>query len=389
MNIKIIFFFVILFFSCNPENTKKKLAEKIVDNTNKYSSISYDINYKIKHFNTVSDTTKIFAKIDLIKDTNDSVFGGYVWINSDSVDRYYNTKNLYIIYHKEKVIIKYQKHESFGIKSKDVGETINIHFLNSKKLLDYIDDSTIVNKITQENLLGNEVWKWNLSFPDEEYVKNIKENKWIDRNSYSIKKMSFSVDMQNENQYNEWNINNIKYDKISPDELENRFLKYKKKYVVKNYVKKAFKKPLNTGTHFPKLEGKLYGDSKIISLKDLEANIVLLDFWYMDCPHCIKAFHHLNDLYSNYSNKGLKILSINPFNNNSKDLDRLPNFLKENRINFPIMFINRNDAKKYRVFGYPTFYILDKKGNIIYSKSGYSDKIAEKIDSIIKINLSI
>ena len=41
----------------------------------------------------------------------------------------------------------------------------------------------------------------------------------------------------------------------------------------------------------------------------------------------------------------------------------------------------------YRVSGYPTLYLIDKKGRIIYAGSGYDESLENQLEGLIKNNL--
>ena len=107
----------------------------------------------------------------------------------------------------------------------------------------------------------------------------------------------------------------------------------------------------------------------------------------MDCFPCIKAIPHLNEMYHQYKDKGLRVVGVDPFDNNEKDLKRFPNFLNNNTVDYPIVFIDREEVKNFKVRVYPTFYLVDEKGKVLHSQLGFSEEMTEKIDSIVLANL--
>ena len=106
----------------------------------------------------------------------------------------------------------------------------------------------------------------------------------------------------------------------------------------------------------------------------------MYDVWYIDCPPCVKAIPHLNDLHDKYAEMGLKVVGVNPFNNNEKDLKRFPNFLNHNKIDYPIVFVDSEESKDLKVQAYPTFYLVDSKGNILHSEIGFNQEKAKVLD---------
>lgn len=374
-------------FNCSEKKISPvELTDKIAKAYQTHPSLSYDIDYRIKFFSSIEDTTKISAKVDLVRVPEDSIFGGYVWINSDSIERYYDTDFLYYIDHKEKLITRYSKEKSHIIQSNTVGATIKTYFLNPQNLINDIADTTNTVELIDE--MSDEKWTLKCLFPDDEYIENSWKNIWINKVDYSIHRMNFSADMQGENQYNQWNLSNIVFDKISIDDLKSRFSQLQD-YQRSDYKEKPMQdiEPLKNEASIPNLAGNLYPDNTPVNLDDYKGHLVLLDFWYMDCFPCIKAIPHLNELHHKYKDKGLKVVGLNPINNNEKDLKRFPNFLEKNIIDYPIMFVERDDSKKMKVFIYPTLYLVDKNGKVLHSEIGFGEEIVSQIDSLIQVNL--
>lgn len=381
---------VLILLGCeNKKITPLELANNIVKEYETKSSLSYDINYQIKYFSNLDDTTKVSAKIDLIKVPEDSIMGGYVWINSDSIERYWDTNYFYYIYHVDKSITRYTSEQINIISGNTVGEAVRIYFLNSKRLINGATDTTSTIDLVSEEVFGKKVWKLSYKFADDEYINNSWKNIWIDKDNYLIPKINYSADMQGENQYNQWDIFNQSFNTIKIKDLTLRLEKLSKKYELKDYIEKPKEdiEPLENEVKIPGLDGFIYPDSTQFSLEKYKGSLILIDFWYMDCFPCIKAIPHLNDLYNKYKTKGLKVVGFNPYNNNEKDLKRFPKFLKNNTIDYPIVFIERDDCKKFKVFAYPTFYMIDKKGKVLYSELGFGEEMISEIDSLIRVNL--
>ena len=366
-----------------------ELANQILKKYEGYQSLSYDIEYKIKYFSQVDDTTKVSAKIDLIRQKSDTIFGGYVWIKADSIERYYDTKNTYLINHKNDTITRYPQNKPYVITGNTIGEAVKMYFLKPERLIKGASDSTIKITIVDDKIDDYETWKLEYEFEDDEYSTNTWKNIWIQKQSGFIPKMNFSSDMQGESQYNQWDLSEIKYDRFSISDFEKRFDEIKKNYPIVDYKERSKEEEilLSNGTSIPELTGTRYSDNAKISLDDYKGKIVLLDFWYIDCFPCIKAIPHLNEIHGKYYDKGLVVIGANPFNNNEKDLKRLPNFLSNNPIDYSVMFIDKIKPKDFKVYAYPSFYLIDRKGKIVHSEVGLSEEATSKIDSLIQVNL--
>ena len=123
-----------------------------------------------------------------------------------------------------------------------------------------------------------------------------------------------------------------------------------------------------------------------LSLSDLEADVVLIDFWYMSCYPCLKSFPSIKKLQEKYSEKQLNIISINPYDIQNKTL--LKSFASKHKITYPILLANLETAPKFKVSCYPTFILIDKNRTIQLIKNGYSENLYEtlsnKIDTLLK-----
>lgn len=73
------------------EDTPILYINRYIKNVSKFNSIDYDIKYKIK-FYSLEDTLKYKVHCTLIRDPKDTIFGGAIWINNDSIERFYDLK---------------------------------------------------------------------------------------------------------------------------------------------------------------------------------------------------------------------------------------------------------------------------------------------------------
>ncbi len=81
-------------------NLLKRVHDKYVG----HKSISYHVSFRMKTFAN-DDTIKITGNCSLIREQKDSIFHGQIWMGTDdSLERLYNTRKLYIIDNKAKVI---------------------------------------------------------------------------------------------------------------------------------------------------------------------------------------------------------------------------------------------------------------------------------------------
>lgn len=125
-------------------------------------------------------------------------------------------------------------------------------------------------------------------------------------------------------------------------------------------------------------------DSKSISLSDFKGQLVVIDFFYKDCPPCRKAIPILQSLHEKYKSKGLNVMGIDPIDEENSTLKR---FISKAGITYQVL-LDKNDVNKdYHVSSYPTLYLIDKKGNVIYAESGFNESATNELEELIKNNL--
>jgi len=111
-------------------------------------------------------------------------------------------------------------------------------------------------------------------------------------------------------------------------------------------------------------------DGQKIKLESLEADYFLLIFWHYKCSHCQKALSKIDKFIAEEKPKGLKIISIYPF---AEETDKFWSYVKDplNLLTDSI-FVHFTDprAATRRSFSQkagqpPLLILMDKKGKII------------------------
>lgn len=123
-------------------------------------------------------------------------------------------------------------------------------------------------------------------------------------------------------------------------------------------------------------------NNKNVSLKKLKGKLVLLDFFFKDCPPCKLAIPELQKLHTKYKAYGLHVIGIN---NVDKIKSVIIPFLANVGVTYNVLLNANEVTNKYNVTTYPTLYLINKMGKIIYSFIGY-DKSQERILEALIIN---
>lgn len=115
------------------------------------------------------------------------------------------------------------------------------------------------------------------------------------------------------------------------------------------------------------------------SLKQYKGKIVILDFWYRGCPWCIRAMPMINQIAKDFSSAPVAVLGMNI------DKDKNDALFVVNKMNLVYPSLQCGDVyKTYGVTGFPTLFIIDKKGIIRDIHIGYSPDLGEKVRKKIK-----
>ena len=121
-------------------------------------------------------------------------------------------------------------------------------------------------------------------------------------------------------------------------------------------------------------------DGKTYKLSDLKGKVVLLDFWATWCPPCREELPIIEKLHQEFKDKNLVVLGIS-----NEDRQTIENFLKNNRLTFPILIDEREKVgKSYKVVAIPRVLLIDKTGKIRKDILGYNPKNEEILRELIE-----
>ncbi len=102
---------------------------------------------------------------------------------------------------------------------------------------------------------------------------------------------------------------------------------------------------------------------ELVTLSELQGNVVLVNFWASWCPPCIAEMPDLQQVYADYASQGFVILGINATDQDSAEtaLD----FIEDHELTFPILFdVDGSVFSRYEVPALPTTYFIDRQGEI-------------------------
>jgi thiol-disulfide isomerase/thioredoxin len=111
-----------------------------------------------------------------------------------------------------------------------------------------------------------------------------------------------------------------------------------------------------------------------------QGKIIYLDFWASWCGPCRKSFPWLNDMQKKYQQQGLVIISVNV--DNEKALAE--EFLTQVPAKFKVFYDPKGKvARKFKLKGMPSSYIIDRSGKVVSTHVGFSDSKKPKYEQAL------
>lgn len=95
--------------------------------------------------------------------------------------------------------------------------------------------------------------------------------------------------------------------------------------------------------------------SEVIKSKEL----VVLNFWYVNCQFCVMEFPYMSNAYNLYKDK-VEIIALDPFD----DMEAVKAFLVENPLPFKVATCDTSIPNLFGIDAYPVSVIIDKYGVI-------------------------
>ena len=121
-------------------------------------------------------------------------------------------------------------------------------------------------------------------------------------------------------------------------------------------------------------------------LEQHKGEVVYLDFWASWCGPCRKSFPWMNAMQKTYQNKGFTVIAINLDAEKALAVE----FLQQNPALFSVVYDPDGEtAKKYKIKGMPSSYLIDRNGKIVSAHSGFFTAKIKHYENEIKQTIEI
>ncbi len=124
-------------------------------------------------------------------------------------------------------------------------------------------------------------------------------------------------------------------------------------------------------------------DNNTVSLSDYKGGIVVLDFWYIGCAPCVKAHKQMMEVQKEIGNNSFEILGMNSINRKGQ----IRRFVRKNNYTNTNLYCSKEVAEEYLVKYYPTIYIINKEGVIIYANTAFTPAFKQNFKEILQIEI--
>ncbi len=132
---------------------------------------------------------------------------------------------------------------------------------------------------------------------------------------------------------------------------------------------------------------------KLISLHDLDADVILLDFWGSWCEPCRTSIPHLIELQNKFPLKRVQVIGI-ACEKAAAQRNRQTSAAKATRelgINYPVLLSGRDGTcplqKALQIQFYPTMVLLSRDGKLLAREQGATDVTLPRMDRAIALAL--
>lgn len=109
-----------------------------------------------------------------------------------------------------------------------------------------------------------------------------------------------------------------------------------------------------------------------ISLHEMKGEeLTIIDFWATWCKPCVSAIPKLNEIYQEYSDRGVTLVSVNV--DGPRNQAKVKPFVKAMGVKYPIVLDpNQELVDELNVSAYPTLLVFNSKGKEVFVHEGFN-----------------
>lgn len=155
------------------------------------------------------------------------------------------------------------------------------------------------------------------------------------------------------------------------------------------FVAQAQSTTYKKAPEFPQTSADQWLNSPPLSMASLRGKVVMIDFWTFGCWNCYRSFPWMNEMEARLEGEEFQIIGVHtPEFEHEKVRASIEKKIDEFELRHPTVM--DNDFRYWRAMNnryWPTYYLIDKKGNIrdqFIGETHANTAKAEKIEDRIK-----
>jgi thiol-disulfide isomerase/thioredoxin len=352
----------------------KELNKRIISKHKLQDYVYYD--FSVSEIDSLGrKKSKVFGNVSISKKSKDLKY--IITNKTDKKCILYSNSNLLIVDNKKKT---YTQLDSANKNIQKLRYENAIGLLEDFRLNTGISfvyfDSTFYAGISRE---GNS-YLYVIKHIYNPKVINMVETNFLDTSTlFPIKKIfEYKIDGISNTSKEIWEISNVSFVRPKVD-LFNEFLytKSNRKIDEGTDLKKADTLALNSKA--PIIKGIDVANNLPIETIAFKNKIVILDFWFVECPPCGKVNDVLKRIQTKYESKGVQIIGVNK----NDDIQKIRIHLAKKKTTYLNIKVSEKLLQSYKVNIYPTLIFIDKFGIIKYVAKGFEPDLEAKLDDFI------
>jgi peroxiredoxin len=372
-------YFILTAFHQSSAQDAKEILTKFFENARKNNSAEFSLEFKFqRNIDTAAFVFKPLVKIK--RDDNMKKIGVKVWIEyyKDNINTFNGKSTKWLVPEQKKMIIDTIRDSEQLIASNWIyrpikwmvsNDTSKFNFLKNVCKIEKLD--TVIDNVSCYLVVSNSI-----NFSDTVgYDPTLPEQKvtteyFISHSGFEMKKIHEFVVMKDDSYFeSEFAVSNVKLNTEISNEI----------FILTapaGYATEYFKIEDPASVNFEKKSAPDFTlkneKGENVSLKDFRGKVVLLDFWGTWCGWCVRSMPHIQRVYEKLKDKGVVVIGISCQERAGADPEK---FMKGKGFNYGLLLKGDDVAYKYGVTGFPTFYLINQEGTIIYYKSGYMENL--------------
>jgi thiol-disulfide isomerase/thioredoxin len=140
---------------------------------------------------------------------------------------------------------------------------------------------------------------------------------------------------------------------------------------------------LAVGAKMPEFKLK-DAQGKEVTAATYRGKVLVVDFWGSWCPPCRAAMPGVQKLHEKYKDKGVVVVGFNSERQAKADPVK---FMEENGYTYGLVLNAEKVASKFKVPGWPTFYVFSPEGKVLWGGVGADPRAEETMSHYIEMEL--